>query len=176
MRHPNPASGRGGPCHQVAAPVPLYADRGDGRTYTIADRRRSSKTSTHGGLTNGHLKLHPDLHQLDGRDPARSSSALKATAPSRALAKPMRALSYALVGFWIDRQCSRVRSLLRRYRPFHLTCCPGTFQAAFRRVVCGPVLWCRPSSHGSFPFEETLKLGDGCLNLCPNLDETLRLA
>jgi hypothetical protein len=25
-------------------------------------------------------------------------------------------------------------------------------------------------------FEETLKLRDGCLNLCPNLDETLRLA
>ena len=24
---------------------------------------------THGGLTNGHLKLHPDLHHLDGRDP-----------------------------------------------------------------------------------------------------------
>jgi hypothetical protein len=27
------------------------------------------KTSTHGGLTFGHLKLHLDLHHLDGRDP-----------------------------------------------------------------------------------------------------------
>src|SRR5437763_15800292 len=54
----------------MAAPVPLHADRGDGRTYTAADRCRSGKTSTHGGLTDGHLKLHPDLHHLDGRDPA----------------------------------------------------------------------------------------------------------
>src|SRR5580693_8043533 len=53
----------------MVAPVPLHANRGDGRTYTAADRRRSGKTSTHGGLTNGHLKLHLDLHQLDGRDP-----------------------------------------------------------------------------------------------------------
>src|SRR5436190_12857982 len=52
----------------MAAPVPLHADRGDGRTYTAADRCRSGKTSTHGGLTDGHLKLHPDLHHLDGRD------------------------------------------------------------------------------------------------------------
>ena len=27
------------------------------------------QTSTHRRLTNGHLKLHPDLHQLDGHDP-----------------------------------------------------------------------------------------------------------
>jgi hypothetical protein len=33
---------------------------------TADDRRRSGETSTHGGLTNGHLKLHPDLHHLDG--------------------------------------------------------------------------------------------------------------
>ena len=49
--------------------MPPHADRGNGRTYTAADRRRSSKTSTHGRLTNGHLKLHPNLYQLDGRDP-----------------------------------------------------------------------------------------------------------
>src|SRR5205814_3155776 len=53
----------------MAAPVPLHADRGDGRTYTAADRCRSGKTSTHGGLTDGHLKLRPNLHHLDGRDP-----------------------------------------------------------------------------------------------------------
>jgi len=52
----------------MAAPVPLHADRGNGRTYTAADRRRSGQTSTNGGLTNGHLKLHPDLHLIDGRD------------------------------------------------------------------------------------------------------------
>src|SRR5437762_6814678 len=52
----------------MAAPVPLHADRGDGRTYTAADRCRSGETSTHGGLTDGHLKLHSDLHRLDGRD------------------------------------------------------------------------------------------------------------
>src|SRR5215472_8646236 len=70
MLHPNPRQpGRGGPCHRVAAPVPLHADRGDGRTYIAADRRRSGETSTHGGLTNGHLKRHLNLHLLDGRDP-----------------------------------------------------------------------------------------------------------
>src|SRR5215472_16007447 len=69
MLHPNPRQpGRGGPCHRVAAPVPLHADRGDGRTYIAADRRRSGQTSTHGGLTNGHLKRHLNLHLLDGRD------------------------------------------------------------------------------------------------------------
>src|SRR5215472_10435343 len=74
MLHPNPRQpGRGGPCHRVAAPVPLHADRGDGRTYIAADRRRSGETSTHGGLTNGHLKRHLNLHLLDGRDHCRSS-------------------------------------------------------------------------------------------------------
>src|SRR6266478_9028556 len=53
----------------MAAPVPLHADRGNGRTYTTPARRRAGQTSTHGCLTNGHLKLHPDLHHLDGRDP-----------------------------------------------------------------------------------------------------------
>src|SRR3954466_715443 len=53
----------------MAGPAPVYASRGDGRTYTAADRRRSGKTSIPGGLTNGHLKLHPNLHQLDGRSP-----------------------------------------------------------------------------------------------------------
>src|SRR3954447_23918148 len=51
----------------MAGPAPVYASRGDGRTYTAPDRRRSGKTSTPGGLTDGHLKLHPNLHQLDGR-------------------------------------------------------------------------------------------------------------
>jgi hypothetical protein len=54
---------------RVAAAVPLHADRGDGRTYTAVDRCRSGETSTLGGPIHGHLKLHPDLHQLDGRDP-----------------------------------------------------------------------------------------------------------
>ena len=31
---------------RVAAPVPLYADRRQGRTYTVIDRRRSCETST----------------------------------------------------------------------------------------------------------------------------------
>src|SRR5436853_2795649 len=69
----------------MSAPVPLHADRGDGRTYTAADRCRSGKTSTHGGLTDGHLKLHPDLHHLDGRDhPNRiiGTSGLRKTAHS----------------------------------------------------------------------------------------------
>ena len=35
---------------------------------TVADRRRSGKTSTPGGLTDGHLKYHSNLHQLDGRN------------------------------------------------------------------------------------------------------------
>src|SRR5437764_6599047 len=52
----------------MATAAPLHADRGNGRTYTAADRRRSGETSTHGGLSDGHLKLHPDLHHLDGRD------------------------------------------------------------------------------------------------------------
>src|SRR5205085_1688775 len=71
----------------MAAPVPLHADRGDGRTYTAADRCRSGKTSTHGGLTDGHLKLHPDLHHLDGRDPRRVRFwlALRGSPPGRRL-------------------------------------------------------------------------------------------
>ena len=53
---------------RMAAAAPLHADRGNGRTYTADDRCPAGETSTHGGLTNGHLKLHPDLHHLDGRD------------------------------------------------------------------------------------------------------------
>ena len=48
--------------------------------YTAADRRRPGKTSTHRGQTNGHFKLHPHLHQLDGRDLI--LSAMKAVACS----------------------------------------------------------------------------------------------
>ena len=59
----------GGPCHQVAAPASLHADRGNGRYYTAADRRRSGQTSTHGGLTDGHLFTNPFFHHLDGCDP-----------------------------------------------------------------------------------------------------------
>jgi len=58
----------------------LYADRGYGRTYTAIGRYRSGKTSTPGGLTDGLLKFHSNLHPLDGRDhflderfPARNS-------------------------------------------------------------------------------------------------------
>lgn len=43
-------------------------NRVDGRTYAAADRRRRDETSTHGGMADCHLKLHLDLHQLDGRD------------------------------------------------------------------------------------------------------------
>ena len=67
QHHPADRRGAARTERRVAAPAPLHADRGDGRTYTAADRRRSGKTSTHGGLTNGHLKLHPNLHHLDGR-------------------------------------------------------------------------------------------------------------
>src|SRR3954465_15056304 len=66
--HPIPAPGGGGPCQRVAAPVPLHANRGNGRTYTDADRRRSHETSTNGRLTNGHLFANPIFHHLDGRD------------------------------------------------------------------------------------------------------------
>src|SRR5262245_49322398 len=52
----------------MAAPAPLHADRRNGRYYTAADRRRSGETSTHGGLTFGHLFANPFFHQLDGRD------------------------------------------------------------------------------------------------------------
>src|SRR4051812_1446733 len=52
----------------MAAPAPIHAGRGNGRTYTAADRCRSGKTSTPGGLTDGHLKCHSNLHQLDGRN------------------------------------------------------------------------------------------------------------
>ena len=51
---------------RVAAPMPLHADRGNGRTYTAAARRRARQTSTPGRLIDGHLKLRSDLHQLDG--------------------------------------------------------------------------------------------------------------
>ena len=61
----------------MAAPVPLHADRGNGRTYTAADRPRSGQTSTHRRLTNGHLKLHSDLHQLDGHDPTPTRTKFK---------------------------------------------------------------------------------------------------
>src|SRR5215831_2770307 len=54
----------------MAAPVPLHADRGDGRTYTAPARRPTGQTSTHGRLTIGHFKLQLDLHHLDGRDPS----------------------------------------------------------------------------------------------------------
>jgi len=52
----------------MAAPAPLHADRGHDRNYTAGARRSAGQTSTTRGLTNGHLKLHPELHQLDGRD------------------------------------------------------------------------------------------------------------
>jgi hypothetical protein len=61
---------------RVAAPMPLHTDRRNGWTHNAADQRRSGKTFTHGGPTNGHLKLHPDLHHPDGRGPRRSPQAL----------------------------------------------------------------------------------------------------
>ena len=45
-----------------------YADRGDDRTYTALARCRARQTSDPGRLTNGHLKLHPNFHHLDGHD------------------------------------------------------------------------------------------------------------
>src|SRR3954453_6056232 len=53
----------------MAAPAPIHAGRGDGRTYTAADRCRSGKTSTPGRLTNGHLKRCPNLLPVDGPSP-----------------------------------------------------------------------------------------------------------
>src|SRR5689334_3470253 len=52
----------------MAAPASLYADRRNGRHYTAADRRGSGQTSTHGGLTFGHLFANPFFHHLDGHD------------------------------------------------------------------------------------------------------------
>src|SRR5690348_1820336 len=66
--HPADRCGPARAERRMAAPAPLYADRGNGRTYTAADRCRRGETSTYGGLIDGHLKLHPDLHHLDGRD------------------------------------------------------------------------------------------------------------
>src|SRR3954464_5373024 len=51
----------------MAAPAPIHAGRGDGRTDTAAHRRRSGKTSTPGRLTHGHLNRRPNLHSVDGR-------------------------------------------------------------------------------------------------------------
>jgi hypothetical protein len=64
--------------------LPLHADRGDGRTRTARARHRVGQTSTTGRLTDGHGKLHPDLHHLQGRD--RYSSSVAHPAPS----PPMR--------------------------------------------------------------------------------------
>src|SRR5215208_610726 len=66
--HPADRSGLARIERLVAAPAPLHADRRNGRTYTAADRRRSGETSTHGGLTIGHLFANPFFHHLDGRD------------------------------------------------------------------------------------------------------------
>src|SRR6516165_12758004 len=52
----------------MATPVPLHANRGNGRTYTATARHRDRQTTTHRRLTNGHLKLHSNFHHLDGRD------------------------------------------------------------------------------------------------------------
>src|SRR4051794_2258449 len=60
----------------MAAPAPIHADRGYGRTYTAADRCRSGETSTDGRLTHGHLKLHPNLHPVDGRSLGNTSAAI----------------------------------------------------------------------------------------------------
>src|SRR3954447_999820 len=58
----SPHSRQTGKPHNPVSTVP-----GEGQTYTVADRRRSGKTSTPGGLTPGHLKPNSNLHQLDGR-------------------------------------------------------------------------------------------------------------
>ena len=55
--------------NDVTAPVPIHPDRGNDRTYTAPDRCPAGQTSIPGRLTNGHLKLHPNCHLLDGRDP-----------------------------------------------------------------------------------------------------------
>src|SRR5438132_2735865 len=70
----------------MPTPVPIHADRGNGRTHTAPARRRTGQTSTHGRLTDGHLKLHPDLHHLDGRDRC-SSFAIITTTPNELCAQ-----------------------------------------------------------------------------------------
>src|SRR3954447_20691445 len=64
----SPHSRQTGKPHNPVSTVP-----GEGQTYTVADRRRSGKTSTPGGLTHGRLKRHSNLHQLDGRSPFRAA-------------------------------------------------------------------------------------------------------
>src|SRR6476469_9122800 len=66
----SPQSRQTGKPHNPLSTVP-----GEGQTYTVADRRRSGKTSTPGGLTDGHLKCHSNLHQLEGRNPTFRHSA-----------------------------------------------------------------------------------------------------
>src|SRR3954454_9479351 len=51
----------------MAAPAPIHAGRGNGRTYTVADRRRSGKTSTPGGLTDGHVWTTAPVQGKNGR-------------------------------------------------------------------------------------------------------------
>src|SRR3954470_11827341 len=51
----------------MAASAPIHAGRGNGRTYTAADRRRSGKTSTPGGLTHGHVWTTASVQGKNGR-------------------------------------------------------------------------------------------------------------
>src|ERR1044071_2670927 len=65
----------------MAASAPIHAGRGNGRTYTAADRCRSGKTSTNRRLTNDHLKPCPNLHLLDGRSPPFGAGGIEHTGP-----------------------------------------------------------------------------------------------
>jgi transposase-like protein len=58
---------------RVAAPTPPHAGRGHGGAPAARHRGRPAQTSTQGRLTDGHLRCHPNLHPVDGRDQSATS-------------------------------------------------------------------------------------------------------
>src|SRR6266699_2606522 len=106
----------------MAAPVPLHANRGHGRTYTAAARRRSGQTSTHGGLTDGHLFAKSFFHRLNGRDPQRSLC--------RPLAFGVRSLDVRLGPAAI--------TLCRNGRLLHPATCSRAFARRYQTDAGGP--------------------------------------
>ena len=55
---------------RVAAPAPLHAAGSHGRTRHASPADRATTNSTHGRLSNDHLRRRSNLHPVDGRNPA----------------------------------------------------------------------------------------------------------
>ena len=91
----------------MAAPAPLHADRGHGRTHTTADRRRSTTDHHRGCLIPGHLNLHRNFHHVDGRDRAVATSAFGSV-----VRKPNRSqVTSPSFSFRTDAQRVRIRAI-----------------------------------------------------------------